>query len=125
VRQVLSARLSRMRTREIYALLQAALHDLAIETQTACLLKACPYAGNHLSDILASRKVPLPIRQQAVRFISMVGYLDAIPALERMAFRLESRLNGQQAMPFVPISGIDDTGLLPDVKSALASLQSP
>jgi hypothetical protein len=60
-----------------------------------------------------------------VRFVGRVGYVDAIQALERIALRLEARLNGQQAMPFLPMMGVDDTALLPDVRAALFQLRSP
>lgn len=125
VRQVLSGRLSQMRTREIYSVLKAVALDPEIQEQAALLLSACPYAGNHLTDILINRKFPLPIRQQAIHFISSVGYVDAIPGLERLAMRLESHLTGQQTMPFFPPSGLDETALLPEVQAALNMLRSP
>ncbi len=125
VRQVLSGRLSQMRTREIYSVLKAVLSNPDIKEQAALLFSACPYAGNHLTDILLNRKFPLPIRQQAVHFISRVGYMDAIPGLERLAMRLEAHLNGQQSMPFFPPSGLDETALLPEVQAALSMLRSP
>jgi hypothetical protein len=53
-----------------------------------------------------------------------VGYVDAIQALDRIATRLETRLNGQQAMPFLPLTGIDDTELLPEVQEVLFQLRS-
>jgi hypothetical protein len=47
-----------------------------------------------------------------------------ISTLERMLARLESRVNGQQAMAFAPPAGMEDADLLPDVKDALAKLAS-
>lgn len=125
VRQTLSAYLARFRTREIYALLQATIEQLPLEAAVARLLRACPHAGGHLADILSERRFPLPIRRQAARMLGRVGYVDAIPALTRVAARLETRLSGQQAMPFLSTSGLDDTALLPDIREALAALLSP
>jgi HEAT repeat protein len=125
VRRHLGAQLSHMRTREIYALLQLLVIHPEQGDKVARLFNACPYAGNHLSDVLASRKTPQEIRRQAIRLIGQVGYLDAIPTLERIAARLDSRMNGQQAMPFAPPTGIDDTALLPDIKATLALLRAP
>jgi HEAT repeat protein len=124
VRQALSIYLARFRTREIYALLQATIEQPPLEAVVARLLRACPYAGGHLADILSERKFPLPIRRQATRMLGRVGYIDAIPALTRVAARLETRLSGQQVMPFLSTSGSDDTALLPDIREALAALLS-
>lgn len=125
VRQVLAAYLAGMRTRQIYALLQVLPDRPDLEKVVARFLNACPYAGNQLAEILSSRKVPLDIRRHAVRLIGLVGYLDAIPALERLLARLESRLNGQQAMSFAPVDMVEDAVLIPDIRRALAFLQSP
>lgn len=124
-RNHLKSCLYQIRTREIFALLQVIVHNPSTEKQVACLLNASPFAGTHLVEILASRKVPLTIRQRAARIIGLVGYVDAIPALERIATRLESRLNGQQMMSFIPSGGVDDNTLLPEVISTLDILHSP
>ncbi len=125
VRQCLSAYMAQMRTRQIYALLQVLPKRPDLEQGVARLLNACPYAGNQLADILTSRKAPLDIRRHAVRLIGLVGYLDAIPALERQLARLESRLNGQQSMSFAPVDMVEDAVLIPDIRRALAFLRSP
>lgn len=125
VRQCLIGNLSQMRTRQIYALLQVLTKYPNLEPGVARMLNACPYAGNQLADILASRRVSLDIRRYAVRMIGLVGYLDAIPALERLLARLESRLHGQQAMMFTPADTLEDTELIPDIRRSLAFLKSP
>lgn len=125
VRQNLSYYLSQMRTRQIYAILQVLIENPDLLPQAARLLNACPYAGNHLSDVLNSRKVPLDIRRKAIQLIGYVGYLDTLPALERMLTRLESRLNGQQAMPFAPQTAVEETELIPDIQETLLILRSP
>lgn len=125
VRRALAACLARFRTREIYALLEAAAGGETPESAVASLLRLSPYAGNHLADILAERKLPLPVRRQAARMLGRVGFVDSLPALERIAYRLEARQSGQQQLPFLPASGLDETVLLPDVREALAALRSP
>ena len=125
VRQYLVHSLGQMRQRPIYALLEISIDDRLAATAIARLLNACPYAGRHLADILSDRKLPLAVRREATRFIGLVGYLDAIPALERMLVRLEARVNGQQTMPFAPPGQPDEVDLLPDIRSALLNLRAP
>ena len=122
VRQHLMTQLARMRTREIYALLQLLSIKPELTSQVGRLMNSCPYAGNHLADLAASRKAPLEIRRYAIRLAGEVGYCDAIPTLERMLARLETRANGQQTMSFVPPTGAEDAELLPDIKGALTKL---
>jgi len=125
VRRYLVAALSQMRTRSIYALLEVAYDGPDTAASVARLLNVCPYAGKHLVEILNERKLPLTIRRAAVDFIGSVGYLEAIPALERLATRLEARLGGQQSMPFAPPAVQDETDLLPVVQAALVMLKAP
>jgi hypothetical protein len=124
VRQHLMAQLGRMRTREIYALLQLLAYKPDLTPQVGRLMNACPYAGAHLAELAASRKAPLEIRRYAIRLAGEVGYCDVIPTLERMLARLESRVNGQQSMAFAPPAGMEDADLLPEVKGALEKLAS-
>ncbi len=119
----LASALSQMHTHEIYAVLQVSNASAENESPVARLLNACPYAGNHLADILADRKAPLSIRKQAVNYIGLVGFLDAIPGLERLQARLEARLNGQQSMPFLAPLPADEVELLPAIETALAALR--
>jgi hypothetical protein len=126
VRQVLAAYLSQMRTRPIVALLQVAESSETARPSVAALLNACPYAGGHLANILNDRRAPLATRRQAVHFVAEVGYLQAVPALERLENRLAVRQNGQQDMPFLPSGGLlDESSLLPEVQSALRLLRTP
>ncbi len=125
VRHCLTSYMSQIRTRQIYSLLQVLPDRPDLEQSVARLLNSCPYAGNHLADILSSRKVPLNIRRHAARMIGLVGYLDSIPALERLLARLESRQHGQQLMAFAPVEQSDEIDLIPDIRRALAFLHSP
>jgi HEAT repeat protein len=125
VRSYLVQMLGQMRQRPIFALLEVSISDPMAEATIARLLNACPYAGRHLADILSERKMPLAVRRSATHFIGLVGYLDAIPSLERMLARLETRAAGQQVMPFAPPGQPDEADLLPEIRTALASLETP
>jgi hypothetical protein len=124
VRKHLTTFLAHMRTRPIFAMLEVVIHDPGLEASIALLLNACPFAGTHLSGILADRKFSIPVRIQAARFIAIVGFLDAIPVLERLEARLVARLGGQQAMPFAPPADPDESDILPIVQSTLATLRA-
>jgi len=125
VRQIVVYTLSQMRQRPLFALLQVAVIDPMAAVPISRLLNACPYAGRHMADILSERKHPLAIRRMAVHFIGLVGYLEAIPSLERLLTRLEARVVGQHMMPFAPQAPIDEVDLLPEIRAALADLRAP
>ncbi len=113
-----------MREETIYGLLEVAAIDPLVEKSIFHLLNACPYAGKYLGDILAQWKNPLPIRQKAVYFVGLVGYLDALPVLERLLNRLEARQNGQYAMSFAPPSMKSDEDILPNLRIAIHQLSA-
>jgi hypothetical protein len=94
-----------------------------IEALAARLLNFSTSAGSFLADYLSERKNSLILRRQAVRLIGLVGYLEAVPALERMEARLASRRQGQQLMPFAPPSAPDEADLLPDLQKTLFQLK--
>ena len=125
VRQFLVFSLGQMRQRPIFSLLEVSLNDPQAQASIARLLNACPYAGRHLADILSDRKLPLGVRRDAARFIGLVGYLEAIPALERIEARLDARISGQQTMPFAPPGQPDESDLLPEIRAALLNLRAP
>ena len=125
VRTSLYLYLSGFRTREIYAMLQVCAEYPTLDNHIVHLLNSCPYAGNHLIDILKDNKTPFEVRKQAASMIGKVGYLYTIPALERLAGRLETRLNGQEAMYFATHGNSSDANLLPCIKDALSRLRAP
>jgi hypothetical protein len=125
VRRTLTAILSRMCPTTIMALLEAGAADAGLENSLALLFNGCPEAGSTLVEILSDRRNLLEIRFQAVRFINLVGYLDTISDLERLEVRLESRIAGQQAMPFAPPAAQDEVALLGEVRAALLALREP
>ncbi len=125
VRQNLTNHLSQMQFPQILAILEAASVDSTIDPQVTSLFKASCDAGNQLLDILADRKMPLKLRERAAFFIFQVGYTEAIPGIERLISRLESRINGQQTFAFSAIDSTDESQLLPTLTLALSSLQAP
>lgn len=125
VRHYVASYLSQMRTRHVYSLLQVADHAGDVDGVIARILNSCAYAGDHLADIFTDRTNPLSIRMKAVSLTGQVGYLDALPDLERLEARLESRLNGQQSMPFAPSSSTEEVDLLPLVHQAIELLRKP
>lgn len=125
VRKYLMAYLYQMRTRPIFSLLEVGSQFPREKENIARLFNACPNAGRHLADILSDRNAPMAIREEAAYFIGLVGYLDAIPALERLSSRLESRISGQQAMSFAPPAVTEELKLLPTIRDTLLLLYAP
>jgi len=118
----LATHLTGMRTRQIYALLQVVDYDKSNEPKVIGLLDHCSFAGGHLSCILATRTVPLHMRKWAAYFIGQMGYLDAMPILERLAARLETRQNGRSELG---VMDDDDAGLLSTIHTSLDLLRAP
>lgn len=125
VRSSLHLYLSGFRTRQIYALLQVSAENNFLEEHVSRLLNACPFAGNHLIDILNDSKTSIDIRMQAAVMIGKVGYLYTLPALEKLSRRLEARISGQKMMEFAPQRNSIESSLLPVVNEALRTLRSP
>jgi len=95
------------------------------ESKIAALLNLCSQSGEELADIMTDRRIPLNLRRQAINFVGRVGFLDAMPSLEKLEQRLESRINGQKAMAFAPPSAQDENSLLPVVQATLTLLREP
>ena len=125
VRVTLLDYFSGIRTRQIYGLLQVVVVYSTLLDSVSRLINACSYANNQLLDIISDRTKPLEIRQEAIRVIGVVGYVEAIPSLDRLSARLEARMNGQKAMPFAPPSEKTEIDLLETVREALVSLRAP
>ena len=113
VYQTMISHLSELRNRDVFSLLQVAEYDKSAEGYVADLLSLNSFAGGHLSQILSNRSAPTEIRRQAVYYIGLIGYLEALPVLERLASRLESR--GEN----------DDTSILPVLQNAVLLLTAP
>lgn len=119
----LTAWLGGMRSRQIWSLLEVAEYDKNSADLVGVLLESCSYAGEHLADILAERRSPLVIRKQAADFIARLGYLDALPTLERLASKLEQRREGREDYG-QPITDDDECSLIPMIQGALVVLKA-
>lgn len=125
VRRHLQGYVSRMRRRQIFAILQVAEAYSVAEDDIAAILNLCSYAGVALSAILSDRKAPMPIRQKAIYFCGRVGFVDAVPALERLLSRLQAQSEKQTHMDFVsPVGGMEEGSLLIYAQAALEKLKN-
>jgi hypothetical protein len=113
-----------MRQETIFGLLDVALIDPLSEKSIYHLLNACPAAGKYLGDILTDWKNPLPIRQMAIHFVGLVGYLETLPVLERLLDRMEARQKGQYTMSFAPASVKSDEDIMPYLRIAIDQLSA-
>ena len=124
VRKVVSNYLHNMNEATVFSLIEVAVADQQTEKSIYNLFNVCPYVGRYLGDILTQWKNPLLIRQKAIYFIGLVGYLEALPVLERLFNRLEARQNGQFVMSFAPPSIKSDDYLLPYLRIAINQLSA-
>jgi hypothetical protein len=124
VRQHLKGAMVNWTRDNIVFLLEVVDYEPQASAATAALLNLCSQAGELLTEIMADRKVPVSLRQQAIDLIVRVGFLEAIPRLERLTNRLISRSQGQQKMPFAPSCGHGEEVLTPVLRAALATLQT-
>jgi hypothetical protein len=108
----------------IYGLLELAIMDPQVEKPLAQLLNACPAAGRYMANILSEWKNPLPIRQQAVYYIGVVGYMEVLPVLERLLDRLQARQSSQYSMSFASSPARSDEDILPYLRTAIKQMTS-
>ena len=125
VKQSLRSYLSQMRRRKVFALLQVAEYFPQRQSDVAAMLRGCSNAGKVLVDIFSDRKLSIEIRRQAIQFAGIVGFLEAVPRLERLAERLESRISGQHTIPFAPPINPEEKSLLHVIQTALTQLNTP
>ena len=123
-RAKLVACLSKIGSDQIMALLQAADNSALCSPQVTRLLSRCAPAGAYLATLAADREEKLSIRRRAIYFIGQVGYLDALPILQKLQVRLEARLSGQQSFLEIPTGAADETSLLPDIQKAIEYLRA-
>jgi hypothetical protein len=117
IRIVLINYLAQMRTRKIFALLQVADFDQSSVRDVEILLSTCSYAGIQLVIIASNRTAPMSIRRLAVKFIELVGYLDAVADLERLASQIDARILSQD-------DGDEEYGLLSFIQATLIKLRA-
>ncbi len=108
----------------IFGILEVAVMDPQAEKPIYALLNACPIAGRFLGNLLTEWKNPLPIRQKAIYFVGLVGYMEVLPVLERLLDRLEARQNGQYTMAFVPASARSDEDIMPYLRIAIDQMSA-
>jgi hypothetical protein len=125
VRSHLKEYCMQMGRKGILMLLEVANAYPDVESKIASLFNLCSQSGENLVKIMSDRRISFELRRQAVIFIGIVGFLEAIPALERFENRLESRMNGQKAMSFAPPSVSDENSLLPVIQTTLTMLKEP
>ncbi|MFN2233816.1 MAG: hypothetical protein ACK2U1_06270 [Anaerolineales bacterium] len=125
VRSHLKEYCMQMGRRGILMLLEVANAYPDAESKIASLFNLCSQSGENFVKIMSDRKISFELRRQAIIFIGIVGFLEAIPALEKFENRLESRMNGQKTMSFAPPSTSDENSLLPVIQTTLAMLQEP
>ncbi len=124
VRKAVTHYLHRMNTEIVLALLEVAVIDPQAENAIYQLLNSCPTAGHCMGEIMTEWKQPLPIRQVAIHFVGMVGYMEELPALERLLDKLESRHSGQYAMSFASGAPRNDGDLIPHLRIAIEQMSS-
>ena len=72
--------------------------------------------------IVKDRRADINIRVAAVKAIAAIGYLDAIPMLERLQQRIAGQIAGQIPMAFVERLEAEGEQLLPALREALRYL---
>ncbi len=125
VRRVIVTSVSQICRRDICGLLEMLVEYPAQEAALFHLLKLNPFAGVQMADILTDKQIAIAVRMKAAHLIGMIGYLDAIPTLEKLQSRLDGRRSGQQTMLFAPSGAAEEAQLLPIVRNTLAMLKSP
>ena len=125
VKKQLKNYLGQMQKRKVFALLKVADYQPTSKENVAVLLKNYSYSGQILGDIFSDYKFPIEIRRQAVFFVGYLGFIETIQRLEKLEDKLEARLNGQKAMPFISKTSTEEVLLLPAIRKSLELLKTP
>lgn len=123
VRQHLKAHCKVIGRGTVLAVLEVAAVDPSIELAVVAIFNLCSHAGAILTDLISDRKVPVSLRKQAIEYIGRVGFIEAIPHLERLDDRLTARSNDQKRMPFAPPSDLDESTLIIPIQTTLTLLR--
>jgi HEAT repeat protein len=124
IRKTVMNYLHNMDEKTIYGLLEVALMDPHVEKSIYHLFNACPQAGIHLGEILSHYKYASPIRQRAIYYVGLVGFTEALPALERLLSRLTARSNEQYSMSFASASDKLEDDITPTLRIAIQQLST-
>lgn len=95
-RFILTNYLSQISTEEVYSLLELAEVDPPSREYVVQLLCSCACAGDQLRKFVMDRECAINMRLIALEIIGKVGYLEVLPDLERLAKRLENRVNAEK-----------------------------
>ncbi len=125
VYQNLKYHLSQLGELTIYGLLETCEEEPDLEIYVADLLRQCSHAGEYLTEIMINRRYRLDIRLRAIKFIGKIGFLEALPTIERMINKLEVRDNGQQFFSFADQNTNDEIRLLPVLRVTYDLLIAP
>lgn len=125
VRINLYTHLSGMENSHIHKLLTIVSIYPDEEENVEILLKTCSQSGKYLADILLDRSQAMEIRELSANYIGKIGYLDALPVLERLVSKLETKYRGQKVMPFSNNDPKNEISLLPSIRNALKYLYAP
>jgi hypothetical protein len=125
VRAYLVSYITQLEQVDIHAILEVGVYEKEIHPHIAKLLNYCPQAGKILSRIVADRDASIEIRRFSTNFIGQIGFVEALPTLERLRNRLETRQGVQRGMPFASPASADESSLLPDINEAISLLQIP
>jgi hypothetical protein len=124
VREYIISYLLSFESGDIIDLLEVGILDDSVKGHIARLLNFCPNAGKYLSQVFEERTLPVEIRRLAVDFIGQIGFVEALPVLERIFRRLQSSQKGQKSMPFAPGPFGDERQMLPEIRVAIALLKT-
>jgi hypothetical protein len=108
----------------VFRILEVAVMEAQAEKPIYHLLNACPSAGKYLGNMLTEWKNPLAIRQKAIYFVGLVGFMEVLPVLERLLDRLEARQSGQYTMSFAASSIRSDEDIMPYLRIAIDQMSS-
>lgn len=94
-RNILADYLSRISVKELTSLLELAEVDPHSMDFVVHLLCSCACAEDQITRIVMDRDQPAEIRLISLEIIGKVGYLEAIPDLERLEKRMKNRVNAE------------------------------
>jgi hypothetical protein len=120
VKQQLHSTLSQLQNQEVESLLEVVESNPSLQNFVATLFNYCSHAGEHLALLLPNRRIPIQKRKIALRLIEQLGYLDALPTLERLKKRLNSKVNGQKTF-----REDQEESLIPELQKAIDCLLAP
>lgn len=102
-------------------LLEIAVAYIAAEEAITAILKLCSFAGKDLGGIVNDRRLPVEIRQQAIRFSGEVGFLNTVTAIRNLVQRID-KYRAKSGLLKARKKYLDEETLYPFAVVALAKL---